>query len=67
MEFIIWFALETLKCTLVHHSFHESKKGQKHDKEKIMYKCRSNPSEVFLGKGVSKICSKITGEHPSRN
>ena len=25
---------------------------------------RSSPSEVFLGKGVLKICSKFTGEHP---
>ena len=25
---------------------------------------RSGPSEVFLGKGVPKICSKFTGEHP---
>ena len=25
---------------------------------------RSSPSEVFLGKGVLKICSKLTGEHP---
>ena len=28
---------------------------------------RSSPSEVFLGKGVLKICSKFTGEHPRRN
>ena len=27
---------------------------------------RSHP-EVFLGKGVLKICSKFTGEHPCRN
>ena len=25
---------------------------------------RSSHSEVFLGKGVLKICSKFTGEHP---
>ena len=25
---------------------------------------RSNPPEVFLGKGVLKICSKFTGEQP---
>ena len=25
---------------------------------------RSSPPEVFLGKGVLKICSKSTGEHP---
>ena len=25
---------------------------------------RSSPPEVFLGKGVLKICSKFTGEHP---
>ena len=28
---------------------------------------RSNLSEVFLGKGVLKICSKFTGDHPSRS
>ena len=28
---------------------------------------RSSPSEVFLGKGVLKICSKFTGEHPCRS
>ena len=28
---------------------------------------RSSPPEVFLGKGVLKISSKFTGEHPCRN
>ena len=28
---------------------------------------RSSRSEVFLGKGVLKICSKFTGEHPCRS
>ena len=28
---------------------------------------RSSPSEVFLGKGFLKICSKFTGEHPCRS
>ena len=28
---------------------------------------RSSPPEVFLGKGVLKICSKFTGEHPCRS
>ena len=28
---------------------------------------RSSRPEVFLGKGVLKICSKFTGEHPCRN
>ena len=27
-------------------------------------KNRSSHPEVFLGKGVLKICSKFTGEHP---
>ena len=27
---------------------------------------RSSPPEVFLGKGVLKICRKFTGEHPRR-
>ena len=28
---------------------------------------RSSPSKVFLGKGVLKICSKFTGEHPCQS
>ena len=28
---------------------------------------RSSHPEVFLGKGVQKICSKFTGEHPCRS
>ena len=28
--------------------------------------CRSSGPEVFLGKGVLKICSEFTGEHPCR-
>ena len=28
---------------------------------------RSSQPEVFLGKGVLKICSKFTGEHPCRS
>ena len=28
---------------------------------------RSSHPEVFLGKGVLKICSKFTGEHPCRS
>ena len=27
-------------------------------------KNRSNPSEVFSGKDVLKMCSRVTGEHP---
>ena len=33
----------------------------------LCYKYRSSPSEVFLIKGVLKICSKFTGEHPCRS
>ena len=33
----------------------------------IRIKFRSSRSEVFLGKGVLKICSKFTGEHSSRS
>ena len=29
--------------------------------------CRSSHPEVFLEKGVLKICSKFTGEHPCQN
>ena len=30
-------------------------------------KLRSSPPEVFLGKGILKICSKFTTEHPCRS
>ena len=30
----------------------------------LYIRSRSSRSEVFLGKGVLKICSKFTGEHP---
>ena len=33
----------------------------------LLWLCRSSPSEVFLGKGVLKICNKFTGEHPCRS
>ena len=36
------------------------------DKENSM-NYRSSHSEVFLGKGVPKICSKFTGEHSCRS
>ena len=32
-----------------------------------LYNIRSSHSEVFLRKGVRKICSKLTGEHPYRS
>ena len=28
---------------------------------------QNSPPEVLLGKGVLKICSKLTGEHPCRS
>ena len=30
-------------------------------------KCRRSRPEVFLRKGVLRICSKFTGEHPCRS
>ena len=33
----------------------------------LLTKDRSSHPEVFLGKGVLKICSKFTGEHPYRS
>ena len=32
-----------------------------------MEKIRNSPPKVFLAKGVLKICSKFTGEHPCRS
>ena len=32
-----------------------------------IHKARGSPLEVFLGKGVQKICSKFTGENPCRS
>ena len=39
------------------------------DKKSLVFigKFRSSHPEVFLGKGVLKICSKYTGEHPCRS
>ena len=31
------------------------------------WRCRSSPPEVLLKRGVPKICSKFTGEHPCRS
>ena len=36
-------------------------------KKTLVRRYRSSRSEVFLGKGVLKICSKFTGEHPCRS
>ena len=36
-----------------------------HNNHVLMY--RSNRPEVFLKKGILKICSKFTGEHPYRS
>ena len=36
-------------------------------KEMISFKCKNSHAEVFLGKGVLKICSKFAGEHPCRS
>ena len=43
--------------------------GSLHSMAGIVYlyeisKCRSNHPEVFIGKGVLKICIKFTREHP---
>ena len=46
-------------------------KGKLHSEihllELFFWDSRSSPPEVFLGKGVLKICSKFTGEHPCRS
>ena len=38
-----------------------------HYYQKISKICRSSHPQVFLGKGVLKICSKFTGEHPCQS
>ena len=35
--------------------------------QSFIWKYRSNPPEVFLRKGVLKICSRFTGEQPCRS
>ena len=35
--------------------------------ETLVFINGSKPSEKFLGKGILKICSKFTGEHPCRS
>ena len=34
---------------------------------KITTKTRNSPPEVFVGKGVLKICTRFTGVHPYRS
>ena len=36
-------------------------------KQLLPISCRSSHPELFLGKGVLKICSKFKGEHPCRS
>ena len=43
------------------------KKGFLEKQQSVPNTCRSSHSEVFLRKGVLKICSNFTGEHPCRN
>ena len=33
----------------------------------VSHSNRSSPPEVYLGKGVLKICRKVTGEHPCQS
>ena len=51
--------------------FHATMKKSLRKKHKlfdaIISCCRSSHPEVFLGKGVLKICSKFTGEHPCKS
>ena len=57
-------------CVWKPHSVYEKfmKKYEKLIRVKITTKTfRSSHSEVFLGKGVLKICSTFTGEHPCRS
>ena len=41
--------------------------SKKIQNESEAVKTRSSRAEVFLGKGVLKICSKFTREHPCRS
>ena len=42
-------------------------KANQRTKIKLFTKCRTSHPQVFLRKGVLKICSKFTGEHPCRS
>ena len=44
-----------------------SKAHDLHRPMKTLDKSRISRPEVFLGKGVLKLCSKFTGEHPCRS
>ena len=64
--FIIYFIYYTISC---HWSFflcHQKTLENERFSDVFREKGRSSPLEVFLGKGVLKICSKFTGEHPVR-
>ena len=39
----------------------------KHFSISVFINCRSSRPEVFLGKGVLKLCNKFTGKHPCQS
>ena len=55
---ILWWSLKMVPSKFLH--FHFQFRQAKYR----ILKCRSSHIQVFLGKGVLKICSKFTREHP---
>ena len=45
----------------------QTKKQYYIKKVRVQWNLRNSHLDVFLGKGVLKICSKFTGEHPCRS
>ena len=45
----------------------QTKKQHYIKKVRVQWNLRNSHLDAFLGKGVLKICSKFTGEHPCRS
>ena len=61
---VLEFNLKILTLVLRHASYHLPCYSKLEDPSKTLQK---QPSEVLLRKGVLKICSKFTREHPCRS
>ena len=60
--------MSTITKTKFKKSNQSKQKAQRNcDLIRILFIEKSSSPEVFLGKGVLKICSKFTGEHPCRS
>ena len=64
LVYLSFFLTCRISCFKVQFCVKITKKQNKHG---LQRNCRSSRPEVFLKKGVLKICSKFLGEHPYRS